>query len=149
MPTNPEILSEIDRLSTEIDRLEKERVKIDELLTPARRERESWQFIYSRRVTDSNAVTAQTQRESELLNTPSTRIDGVEEYGAKSRIMRQHILASYDTGVTPRTVLDFMRSQDLAVSSNFVYKTLSRMREAGEIENRGGVFKPVVKENAA
>ena len=55
-----DIRSEIERLTVEIDKLEKERARIDELINPAKRERESWQFIYSRRVAESEQVTVMT-----------------------------------------------------------------------------------------
>jgi hypothetical protein len=138
MLATSEIRSEIERLSKQIEEWEKERARIDELINPAKRERESWQFIYSRRAADPERATAKTQEEAALTST-----ENVDQYGAKSRVMRQHILNSHELGVTPKSVQDYMRLQNLPVSANFVYKTLAKMREEGEIKSEGGVFRPV------
>ena len=141
-----DIRSEIERLTVEIDKLEKERARIDELINPAKRERESWQFIYSRRVAESEQVTVMTASENALMALPTEPADG---YGSKSRAMRQFIMSSMELGVTPKTIQDHMRSKELPVSANFVYKTLAKMVEDGEIENKGGVFRPKTQSGIA
>ncbi len=73
----------------------------------------------------------------------------VEEYGAKSRVMKQHIMSSFQDGVTPKSVQEYMQRQELAVSINFVYKTLNKLKADGEIDSTGGVWRPVKQANEA
>ena len=145
MLTTDAIQSEIERLTQQIEEWEKKRAELDEVINPAKRERDSWQYIHARRTAENPVTTAKTQAEAAATSTA----EPTQGYGARSRVMREHILASVELGVTPKSIQEYMRTCDLPVSANFVYKTLAKMRDDGEIENRGGVYRPVAREVGA
>jgi hypothetical protein len=136
-----EIKKELDRLAAVVSDLESKRASIDELITPAKRERDAWEVIYSMRAKeDDMSPLVDSLTLSPLTSTISLNSEG---YGARTRVMRDHILSSADVGVTPKSVQEYMTAQNLPVSPNFVYKMLSSLRTEGKIEAKGGVFKPV------
>lgn len=144
------IHKEIERLSGAIEKLEQERARIDEKIAPIRRMRDSYQSIYS--IITADAPTAKSKAESDAATAPNSIPASAatdDGYGARSRVMRQHILSSAETGVTPKSVQEHMAKVGLPVSSNFVYKTLGKMKADGEIDNPGGVYRPVAKEVTA
>jgi hypothetical protein len=142
---NDEIRREIDRLSSEIEKLEKERARIDALINPAKRELDSWEQLYTMRTAGTPAPAKGVASPPAQGNIYAGFSDMADNYGIKSRTMRQYILGGVELGVTPKTIRDFMLSQNLPVSVNFVYKTLAKMKENDEIKSEGGVWRPITK----
>jgi len=127
------IEGQIEKFSTQIAGFEAELALAEEKIARAKRERELWQSIL--------ALRRPIHGPARPATVPPT-VDA-EEYGAKSRVMKAHILSSTDLGVTPKSVQEEMAKQGLPVSINFVYKTLKRLQADGEIESIGGVWRPV------
>jgi len=138
------IQREVEKFSEDITRLEDERTVIDEKINRTKRERDAWQTIYAIRLGESGADNTAIKQFVSVA--PPVEL---EEYGAKSRVMKEHILSSGEIGVTPKSVQEYMHERGLTVSPNFVYKTLNRLKADGEIESIGGVFKPTKSEHLA
>ena len=135
------IEAQIVRFAEEITNLESQRTVIEEKIVRTKRERELWQSILALRVSNHGLP----QQAFPITN----QVPLPDEYGGKGRTMRQHILESFETGVTPKSVQEHMQRIGLPVSANFVYKTLNKLRDEGKITSIGGVWRPVRNESAA
>ena len=134
--TTEALQAEIERFTNQLVTLEEESKMIEDKIRRTKQERELWQSILSIRQPGSIIPT--------ITPVHAARLGGDnEEYGAKSKVMKQHIMNSIIEGVTPKSVQEYMIKQDLPVSANFVYKTLNKMKADGEIVSTGGVWRPV------
>jgi hypothetical protein len=134
--TIPDIELQVQRLTRDIQQWEAKKMELEKQIEPARKELEAWELIMKFR------GGAPVQHTQPAANTPSQMEK--DAYGSRGRLMREHILASKELGVTPRTVLEFMNKSNMPVSANYVYKTLAKMVVEGLLDFRGGIYRPVI-----